>query len=609
MFFVFFQITIAPAPTTIHRQHVVSYAVAPEFNWANGFFTDSTAIALVEDTFRTSRPITMPPSTPLDDELEIDSMFDVIAYEKGAAIVNMFRMSAAALDGNFNVSHTAVHGRVVAALSKMLQERAFSTINTIQFVQYIGEAVGEDFVPSGAADSWFFRPGYPLVTVIDLGNGAYNLTQEPFSLTTNPLLMPSCTDMPNWTLGDDRGMSKNIGRWSIPLTYTAAGDGQAVTLKVLSTCATSDGTQLILPAPVPFLKVNKGQDGYYRVNYPPAMWTALTAAAAAGAPELSSSDLAGLMDDAFYLSWADRIPVSVFLQLVEATATRTVAVVGAPEYGPWTTALDLLARIEQFMDQYDATGVCYRAYADWLRRWVLGPLYPSIVRWTDDSAAMPGDVSIIRTRLLEAAGLFGVGDAITQADALMTQMKRGTPIDPEIRPAVYGVVVRAYSSRYFTDLRRLYTTSSDVDEREHLLQALARTEDGSSLSAALAMSLQDSVRVQDLSQLLEMIAANSYQSRRRAWDFVRTHMNDLIPRLGGVGGDMNRVGPLVASVLSDMFGTTARQKELDILVRDFGRFFAAGEVDAIKETMATNQQWTLKNAQETCDYFKGRRAP
>ena len=72
-----------------------------------------------------------------------------------------------------------------------------------------------------------------------------------------------------------------------------------------------------------WIKLNAGQYGLYRVNYPPLQWMSLALAATqseAGQPALSAPDLAGLLDDAFHLAQIGSADIGTFLNLTRCLA-------------------------------------------------------------------------------------------------------------------------------------------------------------------------------------------------------------------------------------------------------------------------------------------------
>ena len=72
-----------------------------------------------------------------------------------------------------------------------------------------------------------------------------------------------------------------------------------------------------------WIKLNAGQFGLYRVNYPIRLWDRLAAAAGLvppsnTAPVISATDLAGLLDDAWAIAQAGETSIVHFLQLIRS---------------------------------------------------------------------------------------------------------------------------------------------------------------------------------------------------------------------------------------------------------------------------------------------------
>lgn len=65
-----------------------------------------------------------------------------------------------------------------------------------------------------------------------------------------------------------------------------------------------------------WVKLNAGQHGFYRVQYPEELWHRLTEVAARvvdEVPLLPEVEFAGLLDDAWALNDAGTLPIHVFL--------------------------------------------------------------------------------------------------------------------------------------------------------------------------------------------------------------------------------------------------------------------------------------------------------
>ena len=77
-----------------------------------------------------------------------------------------------------------------------------------------------------------------------------------------------------------------------------------------------------------WVKLNAGQTGVYRVNYPSAQWQSLAVAAAQfsnGQATLSGPDVAGLLDDAFHLAQIGDADIGIFLNLTRYAAEHASA--------------------------------------------------------------------------------------------------------------------------------------------------------------------------------------------------------------------------------------------------------------------------------------------
>ena len=96
-------------------------------------------------------------------------------------------------------------------------------------------------------------------------------------------------------------MSGAFWRRSFCLSYSAAAN-------VTSLLTTKTGTLTVPAAASSFLKLNAGQFGFFRVLYPDAEWNKLTKALKTNPDAMAPVDRAGLLDDAFNLARAGKLP-------------------------------------------------------------------------------------------------------------------------------------------------------------------------------------------------------------------------------------------------------------------------------------------------------------
>lgn len=112
--------------------------------------------------------------------------------------------------------------------------------------------------------------------------------------------------------------------WWVPLPFIsntlATQSTQLHKCTADDTITVSSGTQ--------WVKLNAGQYGFYRVNYTEPMWaqlaTAVGVSSGGGGTVLGSEDAAGLLDDAYQLSRAGQLSITVFLNLIRCVSSDLV---------------------------------------------------------------------------------------------------------------------------------------------------------------------------------------------------------------------------------------------------------------------------------------------
>ena len=110
-------------------------------------------------------------------------------------------------------------------------------------------------------------------------------------------------------------------KWDVPLTYVTSEDPNNRTLVWMS--RDQERIKVSPPTGSKWTKFNVGQRGYYRVNYPLEDWENFGQILLDRPEVLSSSDRTSLLNDAFSLAQADRIPYSTALSLTKFLSNET----------------------------------------------------------------------------------------------------------------------------------------------------------------------------------------------------------------------------------------------------------------------------------------------
>ncbi|MDH3755175.1 MAG: M1 family aminopeptidase [Acidimicrobiia bacterium] len=220
----------------------------------------SRSMAFDVDSLRATRPIEYPVRGPADAE----GMFDILTYEKGAAVVRMLEQHLGEDDFRDGVR-------------QYLRTHALGNTDTDDLWRAIEQSTGQPI--EAIMRGWIFQGGYPLLR--------YERTDDSVRVTQSRFGYGETLD----------------GTWLVPVG-AATGDG--ITRTVLD-----DAIELPISGALPRLNVDGS--GFYRVGLDDE---AITAAATGGALSLPAVERYALVDDGWALVLRSEIGIDRYLALV-----------------------------------------------------------------------------------------------------------------------------------------------------------------------------------------------------------------------------------------------------------------------------------------------------
>jgi len=241
----------------------------PEWpNWLTA--ASSKQRAMAADAAKSAYPV----HRKVDTDREMNAMFDVMTYNKGAAVVRMLE--------SYLGEHAFRDG-----VRRYLARHAYSNTMPADLWRALEEASGKSVEPLAAA--YIERVGIPLIIAegacVD-GRQRMRLTQDRFTIR-NPDAEPQ--------------------RWQVPIVLGPAAGEPRPEVTVL------DGTgEIAAGACDEVVKLNVGNSGYYRVEYDATTHTKLAKAIAA----MSPADRINLLADTWALVEAGRKPLAAYTELV-----------------------------------------------------------------------------------------------------------------------------------------------------------------------------------------------------------------------------------------------------------------------------------------------------
>jgi puromycin-sensitive aminopeptidase len=440
-------------------------AFRPDWQRWTDFGLSRTA-AFDVDSLESTRPIEFEVVSPSDAE----GMFDVLTYEKGAAVVRMLEQYLG-------------EDRFREGIRHYMRRHAYGNTETSDLWDALESSSGEPV--RRAMESWIFQGGYPVVAVTAMNNDAVTVEQSRFSYA-----------------------GEHDQRWSIPLrlrvpTTTGPRESRVLLEARSATITLPEGARFDGDS-IPSL--NADSSGFYRAQLPMAV---LDDVIARGPTGLSPIERYSLIDDAWALTVAGRLEATRMLDVLDGFREDD-------DLSVWQrviSALDILWRVAAIGD-----------------RPALQQRVDSLVRPAFD-ARNNGSLTDDRARQLRAT-LFGAlgrlaDDAATLARA--REIIRTGDADPALFAASIGVVAQHASRDEYADFVDRMQRATSPQEEERFRSALADVADPSSFADTLAMCADGRIRIQDAPYLL----ARAMQNRFRgfdAWLFVADNWDLVVTR-------------------------------------------------------------------------------
>jgi len=436
----------------------------------------SSQEALALDALSTTRPIHSNAETPA----EIEETFDVIAYQKGAAVLRMIENYVGRDDFR-------------RGANAYLAKHAY------------GNATSEDFWTAIAAasrkpvdrilSSFVNQPGAPLVMVAlacDSSGHMLGLTAQRFSLDASR--MPAAA------------------HWQIPICRKYSN--------ILGVSCTEMRTDVVtLPGSScpSWVFVNAGAEGYYRTAYSSEMLRALAPDVEA---RLTPPERLSLAGDEWALVRAGRHSVADYLTLIRGYGAEPFAGVLA----------EVVQRLDTIRTQLAAEAE--RPGVEAVVRALFSPAFKDL-----GLSSPPGDSD--DRRALRAVIVDALANIGNDAPALAAARRRvddalsgGEPLDRDMADTLLRAAAKHGDAVLFDKLVQAAEKAKTPEEYYQYLGALADFEDPVVIDRGLNRLMTGEIRKQDAAWYLRRVLAHPNAGvNARAWTFMKTHWTELQPQL------------------------------------------------------------------------------
>lgn len=450
----------------------------PEWKRWNTFGV-SRAAAFLTDGLVSTRPIEYPVRLPH----EMEGMFDVLTYEKGASVLRMLEQF---LDED----------AFRKGVSYYLNKHQFANTETGDLWDAIEH---ESKAPvRKMMDSWIFQKGHPVVSA-SLEGGKLTLSQQRF-----------------YYQPDD---SREKQLFHVPLIVEYARGGKREQKKIL---LDTESTTVDLGDAPDYVVVNAGGHGFYRVRYSPDLLKRITDGVF---DKLTPIERFNLVNDTWAMVVAGYTEATEYLKMLPMFQAET-------DKNVWFVISQSLGYLERILDQADR---------EQLAAFTRNLIAPALEKWGWEPGA--GEDQLIRQLraiLIGSVGTVGRCEktrdkAIALFDAYQ---KDQNAVDPNlISPVVTILAVWGDRNRY-DQFVKLWQSARTPQDDERYLFALAAFRHEDLLKETLNRATNGEVRTQNAPYLLRSVMANlaggklAWEHMKEKWSWItEKYPDNSIPRM------------------------------------------------------------------------------
>jgi puromycin-sensitive aminopeptidase len=429
-------------------------------------FSVSRAAAMGIDGLRSTRSIEF---TVLSPE-ECRGMFDILTYEKGAAVLRMLEQylrPEVFRDG----------------IRLYLKKHAYANTETGDLWDALEEASKQP--ARKMMDSWIFQQGFPILEASATSNErGIRIAQRRF-----------------YYLPED-----NSQLWHVPVMIRARTEHGVVEKRVLMTEreATVD-----LGGKISWALLNQGGHGFYRVHYAPGMMAGLVR----NLGELAPIERFGLVSDTWAATVAGAGKLGEFIAMARLFTNET-------DLNVWRAIIGGFNYLDMIASDADRPALAATIRA------IVGPAAARL-GWE----ARPGESELarqLRGVLIATLGTIGEDREVQARAASLYAQFEDNPdkADRDLGPALVGILAHAGDPKRYDEFKRKFKSARTPQEEQRYLFSLAGFRDRNLLGATMAMTMDGQVRTQNAPYLMHSLLLNN-DCRYEAWDFVRSNWDEM----------------------------------------------------------------------------------
>jgi puromycin-sensitive aminopeptidase len=439
----------------------------PEWHIWTRFVMDDHANALELDSLQNTHPVEVEVHHPD----QISEIFDAISYDKGASVLRM-------------LMHYIGPENFRKGLSYYLKKHSYKNTSTIHLWEAFEKVSGKPI--QKFMSKWVTEPGYPIVTLTQIGEGKMMVEQNRFSHSRT-------ADNARWPIAFQMEIGKGLLSEQIVLEQSKK--------------------TIAIPAEAKYFKANPNETGFYRTLYSPDLLAQLFEPIKR--KELSTIDRFGVIRDLFAMAKAGHVSTTAYLEFLQAYRTEDSFII-------WT---EILSGMDEIYNLFSGRRNDQKKLQKYYRRILQSTV--ELVGWKQESNETQTR-GLLRAVILTSYGLYGDGPTIAKASTLFKNRSKKI-IHPDLRTAVYSLAARGAGDKLTEVLIKAYSAETLQEEQRRVGKAMSFTTNKKALLKVLDFYLSPNVRSQDSTLLIAVSLQNSL-NRKIVWRWLQQNWSTIQER-------------------------------------------------------------------------------
>lgn len=506
--------------------------------WEN-FIGDSLQQALTLDSLRSSHPI----EVPVKRADEINQIFDAISYQKGSSVLRML--------ANWLGEETFIMG-----VSHYLKNHLYGNAKTEALWESLSVVSGKDV--AGTMNVWTNKVGYPLITVSE-GKGEIKVEQHRYLTTGDVKSEDDKTIYPIFL-----GLKSN------------SGFDESIMFNDRSSKIPVEGD---------FFKLNGESTGVFRVAYEDARWAKIGEEPS----KLSVQDRIGLVADAGALSVSGFSKTTNLLSLISGWKKEE-------SFFVWEEIITRIGSLKAaWLFESDEVKNALKTLTNDL---VGEKIHSSGWEFKSTDAFLDQNLKAV---LFAAALASGDEKIVSATNKMFADYISGDKdaIHPNIRASIFNAIAANGGEKEFEQLMKIYKNPQSLDEKISAMRAFGRFENESILEKVLKMTIDGSIRSQDIYIPMQGMRAHKlgvetlFTWMKKEWDTIYKLLPPGLSMLGSV-----------VQICTSGFTTMEKYQEIEEFFKAKNtKGFDQGLAQSL-ETIKSKANWVSRDADAVEKWLK-----